>query len=245
MAVKYRNQHEVTYYECDVNQTMTLPAMISVAIKASEEQSDLLGRGTEFVNNLGLGWVITNYQIKVNRLPQVGEVINVTTQAMEYNKYFCYRHFWLTDQAENELVKIEAVFVLMNLENRKLSSVSEEVIAPYESEKVSRIRRYPKIEKIQQGQMLPFRVRFYDIDSNRHVNNAIYFNWLINVLDYDFLTTFEPLEVNIRFDKEVEYGHEVESHYEIIATDNGKMTRHEIRLGETLCAEANISWRAK
>ena len=40
--------------------------------------------------------------------------------------------------------------------------------------------------------MLPYRVRFYDIDSNQHVNNAMYFNWIIDVLGYDFLTTHIP-----------------------------------------------------
>ncbi|MGQ4823625.1 acyl-ACP thioesterase domain-containing protein, partial [Enterococcus faecalis] len=49
MAKKYTKKHEVSYYECDINQTMTFPSMLGVVIKTSEDQSDQLGRGSEFV----------------------------------------------------------------------------------------------------------------------------------------------------------------------------------------------------
>ena len=109
LAKKYTKKHEVSYYECDINQTMTFPSMLGVVIKTSEDQ---------FVNSFGLTWVITNYSMEINRLPRVGEVISVTTQAMEYNKFFCYRNFWIHDEDGEELVKIESVFVLMDFGNR-------------------------------------------------------------------------------------------------------------------------------
>lgn len=245
MAVRYENTHEVAYYECDVNQRMTFPALIGVAVKASEEQSDSLQRGSDYVHALGLGWVITNYQMFITRLPEVGEVITIATQAMQYNKYFCYRNFWLTDEAGNELVRIEAVFVLMDMENRKMASVPEAVIAPYESEKIKRIKRYPKVEKPEVPTGLEYRVRFYDIDSNQHVNNSVYFNWMIDVLGYDFLTTHTPTYVNIRFDKEVEYGEMIESFSQVVAGDTGIETRHAIKRGEDVCCEANFHWDSK
>lgn len=160
MAQKYTKKHEVSYYECDINKTMTFPSMLGVVIKTSEEQSDHLGRGTDFVSSFGLTWVITNYSMKINRLPHVGETIDVTTQAMQYNKFFCYRNFWIHDEEGNELVEIESVFVLMDLVNRKMSSVNEEIIAPFESEKIKKIKRQEKIEPIESGLMLPYRVRF-------------------------------------------------------------------------------------
>ena len=45
MVAKYQKEHEVAYYECDINQTMTFPAMLGVAIKVSEEQSAVLSVG--------------------------------------------------------------------------------------------------------------------------------------------------------------------------------------------------------
>lgn len=59
----------------------------------------------------------------------------MTTQAMQYNKYFCYRDFWITTESGEELVHIESIFSLMNYTTRKISSVTEDIIAPFESEK--------------------------------------------------------------------------------------------------------------
>ena len=244
LATKYTTPHEVTAYECDVNGTMKLSTMIAVAIQVSEEQSNQLNRGADFVQQFGLTWIVTNYQLFMQRLPKAGETVYVTTQAQEYNKYFCYRHFWITTQAGEELVRIETIFALMNVETRKMSSVSNEIIAPYESEKITKIKRYPKIEKVKNGMSLPFRVRFYDIDGNQHVNNSIYFNWMMDVLGYDFLTKHVPAYMNIRFDKEVEYGNEIDSHYEIIQAET-LQTRHEIRIGEQTYCEALIEWQEK
>lgn len=245
MAKKYSSTHEVVYYECDVNQNMTLPALVAVAVKVSEEQSESLDRSSDYVHKLGLGWVITSYQIRLKRLPKAGEIIKVTTQAQEYNKYFCYRNFWFTAEDGTELALVESVFVLMNQETRKLSSVPEDVIAPYECEKVTKIKRSPAIEKIENGRVLPYRVRFYDIDSNQHVNNSVYFNWMIDSLSFDFLTSYVPAYINIRFDKEVEYGVEIESRVEEVETEEGYRTRHEIHIGDALYCEANITWEKK
>lgn len=99
-----------------------------------------------------------------------------------------------------------------------------------------------KLKKSQRGTFYLIVCVFFDIDGNQHVNNAIYFNWLLDVLGYDFLTTHQPKKILVKFDKEVEYGQEVESHYEIVEQENQLKTRHEIRIdGQTYC-EANIDW---
>ncbi|MFV0558618.1 MAG: acyl-ACP thioesterase domain-containing protein [Enterococcus sp.] len=245
MAQKYVQTHEVSFFECDVNRTMTIPAILGVAIKASEIQSEELGRGTAFIQQFGLTWVVTSYVLEITRLPKVDERISISTKATEYNKYFCYRQFWLHDQAGNELVMIEAVFSLMDIKKRKLSSVKEEIVSPYESQKIQRIKRFPKLATMQSDAKWSYRVRFNDIDSNQHVNNAVYLNWMFDVLGFDFLTTYTPKLVLIRFDKEVAYGQQVDSHFELTETGSGKKTSHEIRTGEQLNSVANIYWQKK
>ena len=60
-----------------------------------------------------------------------------------------------------------------------------EIIAPFDSEKITKIYRHEKIEKVTEGTFYLI-VCVFDIDGNQHVNNAIYFNWLLDVLGYDF-----------------------------------------------------------
>ncbi|HIY57404.1 MAG TPA: acyl-[acyl-carrier-protein] thioesterase [Candidatus Tetragenococcus pullicola] len=245
MAKKYTASHEVAYYEGDVNATMTMTSLVAVAIKVSEEQCAQLGVGSDFVHQFGLTWIVTNYQVFIERLPEVGETIRITTEPIAYNKYFCYRNFLVENEEGQELVRMETVFTLMDIKKRRISSVPLEVIAPFESEKTTKIKRLPKIAPINERQGQNFRVRFFDIDSNGHVNNAVYFTWLLDVLGYDFLTNYVPKYINIRFEKEVEYGSEVASDYEILDSEEGVKTLHEIKVfGQTNC-EAEILWEKK
>ena len=102
MGKRYTINHEVAYYECDINQNMTFPALLSVAIKASSDQSDELERGTDYINTLGITWVITQTEVTINRLPQVGEQIRIVTEPTEFNRYFCYRSYWVYDSEDTE-----------------------------------------------------------------------------------------------------------------------------------------------
>lgn len=243
MNKRYAIQHEVTYYECDINQEMTIPSLLSVAIKASTDQSDSLDRGFAYVSKLGLGWVITQTTIAVTRMPKEGEQLLVETMPTEYNRFFCYRDFWVKDLAGDELVKLQMAFVLMDVENRKIASATEAIMAPFDSVQTKKIKRWPKIRGVANGTIKPYRVRFYDLDGNRHVNNARYFNWIIDSLDYDFLTTHRLKQAVIKFDKEIQYGHEIASHCEVVQEE--ALSLHEIRLADTLCCEANLFWEPR
>ena len=111
---KHTSSYEVAYYDGDFTGAMKIPALLAVVIKVSEEQTELLGRDAAYVARFGLGWVITNYEIEIHRLPKVGEKVAITTQAMSYNKYFCYRNFWVHDEEGNECVFVKSTFVLMD-----------------------------------------------------------------------------------------------------------------------------------
>lgn len=245
MSLSYQMSHEVAYYECDVNQTMTVSAMVAVAIQASEKQSNALGRGVDFVHQFGLTWIITDYQLFIERLPRVGETIIFKTQATSYNRFFCYRNFWLIDQAGNEIVRIETVFALMDQTTRKLSRVVEEIIAPYQCEKSTKIKRSPAFSDLESVEKEYYPIQFFEIDENQHVNNAVYFNWLMSPLGFDFLTTYQPTNLHVRFEKEVLYDEKVASCYEVVFLAEKAQTKHEVIVNNQVVCRGEITWQKK
>ncbi len=242
MPKKFTEPHTVWYYECDTTGQLSIPMLLSIVIKTSESQSEKVGRGSDYVATFGLTWVIIQYEMHINRMPKVNEQILVTTQAASYNKFFCYRNFWVHDLQGNELVLIQSTFVLMDLKNRKMSRVLPEIVAPFGCEKRTKIQRSKKFEEMTQPKMQPYRVRYLDIDSNSHVNNAKYLDWMLDVLGYDFLVTHDAKTIIVKFDKEVEYGNQIQSYWEEKAGEGTLTTIHQIKNGTTLCTEAMIDW---
>ena len=74
---------------------------------------------------------MTDYAIEIDRLPRYNEKVIITTEAISYNKIFCYRNFYITDETGQQIMLFKTTFALMDYETRKVAEVPDEVVAPY------------------------------------------------------------------------------------------------------------------
>ncbi|TPR24226.1 acyl-ACP thioesterase [Apilactobacillus micheneri] len=243
---EYSEKHRVTYYEADFTKRMTLAMMLDVIILASEDHSDYLGVGADFVRKFGVTWIVIQYNVDINRMPTVDEEITVTTKSKSYNKYFAYREFKIKDENGDLLVHMTGLWAVMNYEARRIASIPSEIVTPFGAEKVNKVPKLMKPLKVDldNSNHRRFSVRYTDIDSNKHVNNAHYMDWMINVLPSEFLTTHSPVHFDLRYENEVKYGTDIESHYNMEKLESGNiLTKHEIMSGDKHCTVADIIWQ--
>lgn len=240
MAKKFTEKYTIPYYDCDSEGMLKVPMLIKMMIRTSSNQSNSLGVNDSLLKKFNVNWIITQHDLQITDLPKVNDDIYITTQAESYNKYFCYRRFWLHDSDNNELASMESTFALMDVSTRKVHAVPNEVIAPFDSEKIKRIKRGENIPKLHEDNInRSFDASFWDIDDNHHVNNATYPAWMMDSLSYDFLINHQPTRVMIKFNKEIRYGESVQS---IVEKTDELKTIHQIKSGDILCAEGLIQW---
>src|SRR5699024_1674923 len=114
-----------------------------------------------------------------------------------------------------------------------------------QAEEIRTMVRAPKIKPVNKeiATSMPFRVRYLDIDGNMHVNNAKYFDWIINTIDTDILDNYLIEAVTIKYEKEVGFGNMIESTVSVEhLSDNKVMTAHVIENGGGNACIANITW---
>ncbi len=244
---QYSENYQIPYFETDIKGELTLASLVNILILASEHQLNALNVGEATMHALNLGWVVTQYQMKITRMPKVDEKVKIVTEAESYNKYFCYRNFWLYDEAGNECVFVQSIFVMMSYETRSMVQVVPEIMAPFESSEIKGSKRFPRIKKIDPEQVTTkeYRVRYFDIDGNQHVNNVHYFEWMLDALDYDFLTTHRVASINIRYGHEIQYGQMTQSMVEQLTVDDIITTRHKVAVDDLSAAEAEITWKER
>lgn len=239
----YSETFTVPFYECDPAGTLHLSALMNHLVLCSEQQLTALDAGPEFMLGLGLGWVTTQYQIEITRLPQLHEHVRVVTRATQYNKFFCYRDFWLYDDQDHELAFVRSIWVVISFASRRMVQLPEELTSKISSEFKSEVVRFPKIPKITWDEKTAlnkiFRVRYFDIDTNHHVNNAHYFDWMLDSLPLDFLKSHTVKSMSIKYDNEVTYGDEIVSRAALIDLTS----HHQILNGKQLASEAIITWQ--
>ncbi|MGX6428941.1 acyl-[acyl-carrier-protein] thioesterase [Levilactobacillus yonginensis] len=241
-ANEFSEKHRVVYYEVDDTAHLTLAMLINLFVLVSEDQNTALNLTTDFIKSQGVGWVVTQYHIQIDRLPQTGDEVTVKTRATSYNRYFAYREYWLFDAAGQQLAYGEGIWVTMSYENRKIATIPDAIMAPYASKQQTRLPRLPRPDRADAtltGVFKPYTVRYFDIDNNGHVNNAHYFEWMLDALPANFLRQQQPTDVKIRFENEVQYGHQVISE---VRRSTATTTQHTVKLGTTTAVEAMVTW---
>lgn len=238
--MKYRLNYRIQFMDCDEKGRLKLSALIKLLMHVSNLQLTSLGLGTGDFLAKGLGWVVTEYQFAFVRLPQAGQAVTLTTEARGYNRFFCYRDFGVEDQAGQTLVTAHSQWVILDLQKRKIVTPTADLLAPLAQPQqvrglhLKRLRPLPEYDK--KGS---YQVRYDDLDTNHHVDNANYFVWMTEPLGRRFLNQHEPVGLFIQFDQEVQYGQKIGS----LATVTDLTSWHEIVSAGRKSALAEIKWR--
>ena len=240
MGLTYQMKMKIPFDMADMNGHIKLPDVILLSLQVSGMQSIELGVSDKAIlENYNLVWIITDYDIEVVRLPRFAEEITIETEALSYNRLFCYRRFTIYDEAGQELIHMMATFVLMDRDSRKVHAVEPEIVAPYQSDFDKKLIRGPKYANLEEPVSKDYHVRFYDLDMNGHVNNSKYLDWIFEVMGADFLTQYIPKKINLKYVKEVRPGGVITSSVE----RTGLESKHEITSDGATNAQAIITWQ--
>ena len=240
MGLTYQMKMKIPFDMADMNGHIKLPDVILLSLQVSGMQSIELGVSDKAIlENYNLVWIITDYDIEVVRLPRFAEEITIETEALSYNRLFCYRRFTIYDESGQELIHMMVTFVLMDRDSRKVHAVEPEIVAPYQSDFDKKLIRGPKYESLNEPISKDYHVRFYDLDMNGHVNNSKYLDWIFEVMGADFLTQYIPKKINLKYVKEVRPGGVIISAVE----RTGLESKHEITSDGVTNAQAIITWQ--
>ena len=242
MGLTYQMKMKIPFDMSDMNGHIKLPSLILLSLQVSGSQSAQLGvSDKEILEKYNLVWIITEYDIDVIRLPRFAEEITIETEALSYNRLFCYRRFTIYDESGQAIIQMLATFALMDRDSRKVHSVDPEMVAPYQSEFSKKIIRGPKYTDLDNPTSKDYHVRFYDLDMNGHVNNSKYLDWIFEVMGADFLMNHIPQKINLKYVKEVRPGGMITSSYEL----NGLQSCHQVTSQGVVNAQALIQWTTK
>jgi len=240
MGLIYQMNMKIPFDMADMNGHIKLPDVILLSLQVSGMQSIELGVSDKTIlEDYNLVWIITEYEIEVVRLPRFAEEITIETEALSYNRLFCYRRFTIYDEAGQDLIHMMATFVLMDRDSRKVHAVEPEIVAPYQSDFDKKLIRGPKYANLEEPISKDYHVRFYDLDMNGHVNNSKYLDWIFEVMGADFLTQYIPKKINLKYVKEVRPGGVITSSVE----RTGLESKHEITSNGATNAQAIITWQ--
>lgn len=172
----YEFDSRVRYSETDREKNLTLVSLVDYFQDCSTFQSELLGRGLDYMDKLQRAWMILSWQIEILRLPVLCEKIRIQTWAYDFKGFYGMRNFAMLDEHGNYLAKANSVWVFMDTVTGHPDRIPPEVGEIYGSEPRLDMEYFSRKIKAPQNceRKDTFSVCRHHLDTNGHVNNGQY-----------------------------------------------------------------------
>lgn len=173
---EYTIRSRVRFSEIDHTRKMTLPGIINYFQDCSIFQSEEIGYGLEYLNKQKKAWMLSAWQIVIERYPKLGEEITVSTWASGFKGICGDRNFCMRDEAGEITACANSMWVYMDLQKGRPAKPEADEVEAYGVSKPLGMERAPRKIDIPENmtELQSFPVRRYHIDTNEHVNNCQY-----------------------------------------------------------------------
>ena len=186
--MKYSFDSCVRFSEVGEDQKLTLGSVINYFQDCSTFQSESLGAGVEFLRKQHRVWVLSSWQVVIERYPALCEKIRITTWAYGFKRFLGNRNFTMEDEAGNVVAYANSIWTYLNTETGLPVAVSKEQVDAYGLEEKFSMEYAPRKIAVPEGGMEYelFPVRSHNLDTNHHVNNEQYVAMACEYLPKDF-----------------------------------------------------------
>lgn len=194
---EYSHTYFLTPGECNPEQRLPMPLLVSRLIEVATEHANSWGVGYAKLKEDNQTWVLSRVTVEMERYPRVNEEYTFTTWIEDYNRHFSLRNFEIKDCNGVPIGYARTIWVVLDIEKRtscdisKLSYISENISA-----RECPIEPQSRLTPVRGFKSEPYTFKYIDTDSNRHVNSVRYIemlmnNWSLAHYDHHYISRFE------------------------------------------------------
>lgn len=185
----YSFETRIRYSETDKEGKLTLASLLDYFQDCSTFHSEDLGVGMKYLKEKNMVWVLSAWQIEMERFPEMAEYVTVGTFPYEFKGCFGYRNFFMQDKNGAYLAKANTMWTILHTENFRPAHPTEDMIGKYKlHEKLEMHYAGRKIDVPVDGESKEsMTVMPWHLDSNNHVNNVQYVRMALSFLPEGFV----------------------------------------------------------
>jgi len=201
---RFSKEYEIHYYETNSFQEATPITLLNFLEDSAISNSASVGYGVKDLLDIGACWVLYRWFIKIYRYPMLGEKILVQTWPSSFERFYGYRQFLANDSEGKVILKADSIWIFFNIHKRKPMRIPDELAKAYHINGTKVFDEpFPDMDfDFKPNVTKDFLVRRSDIDSNNHVNNKRYVDWIIETLPQHIYENFRMTSLDIIYKKE-------------------------------------------
>ncbi len=167
----------VRFSEVDENKVLSLSSLINYFQDCSTFHSESVGLGFDYLDSVHRVWLMIAWQVKIKRLPKIGEPVLIGTWPYEFKSIYGKRNFILKNADTDELLAYaNSIWCYADTENFRPVKILPENVNGYIMEEPFPMNVEDRKIAIPDSltEMPSFDVTAAHLDCNKHVNNGRY-----------------------------------------------------------------------
>jgi len=206
MEKRFNTEFMVDFFTAGPGLVATAPWIVAYLQETSIRHTDSTPFPMQWYSDNGFCYLLTNWHIKINKYPKLGDKIKAFTWPVYFKGILCERYFEMQDENKNIISQANSKWVYMDLNKRRPRKPPAEheigyggcypTGGTYDYDFVPDISEYIKINTGS------FKTTRRDIDANNHVNNIRYIEWATDNIPDEIFNLGSITEMKIAYKKE-------------------------------------------
>jgi len=244
----FQKQFDLRYFEMDQYGEASPTTILTLLEEAAADHCLAIKHSLFDLVNQNIGWVLLSGYMQMERYPLYKERITIRTWLSKYTSIKGSRENIIYDEQGSVIGRAKGLWLFFDIKRRRPVQIFDDIkekwgCIPEESITHDIAENIGAIDSAKHKKN--FLVYRYDMDTNKHVSNVRYLQWLLETIPDDIIENCYLHSIDGRYVREAQYGHTIESLAEL-ETDTG-IFMHAIKDLDSnrVCSIARTVWRKR
>lgn len=215
MDLIYRNNYYITNNDVDCFGRLKPSSLLNFMQDAAISQCENTGWGGQALMEKGLIWVVTRQKVQIDHLPKAGSTITIETWPGITTRVAYPRSTVGYDENGNEVFRAIALWVLMDVESRAMVVPKKSGVEVMGLERGGELLAPGSLAPVKLEGHKQRQVMFSELDTNGHMSNTRYLDWMADLLPSAFHATHPIREFTVSYLSEARESELVDLNYEL------------------------------
>ncbi|RXK14079.1 acyl-ACP thioesterase [Halarcobacter mediterraneus] len=242
----FDKEFELRFFEMNRLGEASPIAILTLLQETAADHCHYAGHDLLSLMSENLGWVLLSGAMKMERYPLYKEKIIIRTWISKYHSIRGFRENIIYDENYNIIGRARGLWVFYDIKRRRPKKIHSDFLKRWSSYKITSLEHdiTNKIESFDSVQYRKeFKVNMYDTDTNKHVNNLRYLQWLIESIPDEILNNYYLYFIDGRFISEAQYGDVILSSTKRDIEENSFIHTIQIKGSNKVCATGKTVWK--
>lgn len=205
MLGKFSENKQISYFMTNGRLKLKLSFLAELFQDLAIDHSDRLGYTLKYLDSIKKAWIISNWHIVIDRMPEYGDRVCLETWSSSCRGFQAERSYDVISQSGETVIKAESRWIVLDIGKRSIERIPASMVEDYksglgpaiENEKYHMPR--PEGEPISVFESAVMRSQ---TDSNGHANNTQYIAWAMDMVPQDIYDKCRCFDVRVVYRKE-------------------------------------------